>query len=328
MRKLTIYRRYLYNTDCYASGKTQNNKGVQIHSTGANNPRLRRYVQPDPARLLPNPNNNDWNHPGKTTCAGGAVGKMDDGNDTVACYLLLPTNYRVWLSGSGKNGNANNYLFGFEICEDGLDNKDYFNRAVKEQSVLFAAWLCQQYKVAPADIVGPHGMMAVMSHRELHDIGCASNHGDIDAWLRKFGYNMNDYRGWVADALAEGVEATVIDCDMVEEETIMYEAEVLSTGYLNLRAARSTSSASMAKMRYGEMVEVLDDSDKIWWKVKYKDMLGFAMSQYLRRIATEPQPTDEAEETLLAEAKKVKEELVTAVTMANYVLKKLEAVGV
>ena len=36
----------LTENDCYQTGRTIRPKGVMVHSTGANNPSLRRYVQP------------------------------------------------------------------------------------------------------------------------------------------------------------------------------------------------------------------------------------------------------------------------------------------
>lgn len=39
-----------------------------VHSTGANNPNLRRYVQPDDGVLGVNSNQNDWNRPGLEVC--------------------------------------------------------------------------------------------------------------------------------------------------------------------------------------------------------------------------------------------------------------------
>ena len=56
---------------CYRQTSRMTIKGVLWHSTGANNPWLKRYVQPDDnapdreellALLGKNPYNNDWNH--------------------------------------------------------------------------------------------------------------------------------------------------------------------------------------------------------------------------------------------------------------------------
>ena len=62
MNQLTIYRQYFTNTDCYKAGVIQKPIGIQVHSTGANNPYLKRYVQPNDGRLGVNSNKNDHNH--------------------------------------------------------------------------------------------------------------------------------------------------------------------------------------------------------------------------------------------------------------------------
>lgn len=101
MHHLKIYKRLFYNADCYHQGTRQTQRGVQIHSTGANNPWLRRYVGPDDGRLGVNQYGNHSNKPGSTVCASAYIGKQADG--TVAVYQTLPWDMRCWLSGSGKN---------------------------------------------------------------------------------------------------------------------------------------------------------------------------------------------------------------------------------
>lgn len=213
MNHLTIYRRLFYDSDCYKAGVIQRQRGVQVHSTGANNPWLRRYVQPDDGRLGENPNNNSHNRPGNV-CASAYIGKQADG--TVAVYQTLPWDMRCWLSGSGKNGNANKLGYaGFEICEDGLENPEYF-AAVMEKAILLTAHLCQLFGVTPDTVVKetPDGpALAVMDHQELHALGLASNHGDVKHWMKKFGWTMDIFREKVSDAMAEGVDVTYIDCD-------------------------------------------------------------------------------------------------------------------
>lgn len=210
MRQLTIYRRLFYDSDCYKKGTRQTNIGVQVHSTGANNPWLKRYVQPDDGRLGVNKNGNSHNRPNGTVCAGAYIGKLADG--TVAVYETLPEDMRCWLSGNGVNGNANRLgYFGFEVCEDGLKDEQYFTEAVLHLAVLYTAYLCQQYGVRAGQLV--NGRLPVLDHSELHREGLASNHGDITSWLRRFGYNMNDFRRLVSEALEEGMEVTIVDVD-------------------------------------------------------------------------------------------------------------------
>ena len=60
------------NNNCYKSGKKHNVKGIMVHSTGANNPELRRYVAPDDGTIGKNQYGNDWNRPtpdGREICA-------------------------------------------------------------------------------------------------------------------------------------------------------------------------------------------------------------------------------------------------------------------
>lgn len=205
MHELTIYRLYFTESDCYRKGTKIKPCGVQVHSTGANNPWLRRYVGPDDGRLGPNPNGNTHNRPGGNVCASAYIGKLQDG--TVAVYQTLPWNYRCWLSGSGPNGNANSLGYiGFEICEDNCENEQYFNEAVRGAGVLLAAYLCQRIGIDPYSD-------KLEDHAGLHGMGLASNHGDIGLWLKKFGYTFYDFRDWVSNAMDEGVNVTYIDTE-------------------------------------------------------------------------------------------------------------------
>ena len=128
-RKLTIYRQFFTQSDCYQADDTSKFRGVQVHSTGSDNPFLWRYVQPDDGRLGVNKNGNSHNRPGGDVCASAYIGKLKDG--TVAVYQALPWDTRCWISGKGRCGNANKVGFiGFEICEDDLNSESYFHAAV------------------------------------------------------------------------------------------------------------------------------------------------------------------------------------------------------
>ena len=201
MRQLTIYRYYFTNTDCYKKNIKTTPKGIQVHSTGAANSYLKRYVGPDDGRLGSNSNNNHHNKPGLTVCASAYIGRLNDG--TPAIYQTLPWEQRCWLSGAGPNGNANKLGYiGFEICEDKKDDKTYFNQVVMELSVNLVAYLCQEYNIP---------INKVRDHRELHDMGLASNHADIQHWSKLFGVTMDDYRAAVQRAMKESVKVTYID---------------------------------------------------------------------------------------------------------------------
>jgi N-acetylmuramoyl-L-alanine amidase len=58
---MNLHKLYLTENDGYKAGKKHTVKGIMVHSTGANNPNLRRYVGPDDGLLGKNQYNNHWN---------------------------------------------------------------------------------------------------------------------------------------------------------------------------------------------------------------------------------------------------------------------------
>lgn len=193
---------YFIANDCYTSGRTITPKGVMVHSTGANNPKLARYVQPVKGQanynqiikeIGTNKNHNDWNNPGLNVCTHAFIGKKANG--TVDAVQTLPWNRRGWHAGTGTSGGtANNTHIAFEICEDGLDDPTYFSKAYSK-AVELTAMLCKTYKLNPlADGV-------VICHSEGYQRGIASNHGDVMHWFPKFGKSMDTFRSDVAKAM-------------------------------------------------------------------------------------------------------------------------------
>lgn len=200
--------------DCYKSGRTIKPRGVMVHSTGANNPTVKRYVQPsktDPnfaalrAQIGTNANGNDWNRAGVQKCVHAFIGKIADGS--VATVQTLPFDFRAWHAGKGNKGSANDTHISFEICEDGLTDKAYFAKVYRE-AVELAAFLCKEYGI------NPQADGAVICHAEGHDRGTASNHGDILHWFPKHGKTMADFRADVAAEMQTAEE---------EEEMVYYK---------------------------------------------------------------------------------------------------------
>ncbi len=180
----------LVNNDCYTAGRTITPTGVMVHSTGANNPTLKRYVQPDDGLLGTNYNSNDWNRSGITKCVHAFIGQLENGD--VATYQTLPWNHRGWHAG----GSANNTHIGFEICEDALTDAAYFN-TVYQESVELVAYLCTEYGLKPlADGV-------ILCHSEGYTRGVASNHSDVMHWFPSYGKSMDTFRQDVAEAMEE-----------------------------------------------------------------------------------------------------------------------------
>ncbi len=182
----------LTNNDCYKAGKTIVPKGIMVHSTGANNPWLKRYVGPDDGLLGQNIYNNHWNTPkpgGRQVCVHAFIGKLADGS--IATYQTLPWNHRGWHAGSGSSGSANDTHIGFEICEDSLTDAAYFS-AVYKEAVELCVYLCKQYGLSEKDIV---------CHSEGYRLGIASNHADVMHWFPKHGKSMDTFRADVKSKL-------------------------------------------------------------------------------------------------------------------------------
>ena len=182
----------LTNNACFKAGKTITPKGIMVHSTGANNPWLKRYVGPNDGLLGINQYNNHWNQDkpdGRQVCVHAFIGKLADG--TIATYQTLPWNHRGWHGGSGSKGSVNDTHIGFEICEDGLLDSTYFDKVYRE-AVELCVYLCKNYGLTEKNI---------LCHSEGHKLGIASNHADVMHWFPKHDKSMDTFRADVKNAL-------------------------------------------------------------------------------------------------------------------------------
>ena len=191
---------------CYKGTKKMTVKGILWHSTGANNPTLRRYVQPDDndknrAELLKkigkNSYGNDFNHIYLEAGLNAWIGELAD--ETVTTVQTMPWDYRPWGCGSGSKGSCNDGWIQFEICEDGLTSKTYFNKVYKEACEL-TAYLCTLYKLDPKGYTTLNGVKVpvILCHADSYDLGLGSGHADVMHWFKKHGKTMNDVRNDVA----------------------------------------------------------------------------------------------------------------------------------
>ncbi len=187
---MNLKKLILTQNACFKAGRTIVPKGIMVHSTGANNPTLKRYAGPDDGLLGKNEYNNHWNQDrpdGRQVCVHAFIGKLADG--TIATYQTLPWNHRGWHAGC----SANDTHIGFEICEDALTDASYFNDAYKE-AVELCIYLCKQYSLTEKNIV---------CHSEGYDLGIASNHADVMHWFPKHGKSMDSFRLEVSKLLSE-----------------------------------------------------------------------------------------------------------------------------
>ena len=194
----------LTKNPCYTAGRKITVKGLMLHSVGCPQPKASVFI-------------NSWNSPSyDNACVHGFI----DGNDGTV-YQTLPWNHRGWHCGSGSKGSGNNTHIGVEMCEpacikytsganftcsDTATAKAVAKRTYEAAVELFAM-LCRQYSMNPtADGV-------IISHREGHSRGIASNHGDPEhLWTQLgMGYTMDTFRQAVKAAMDGGSSAETTD---------------------------------------------------------------------------------------------------------------------
>ena len=184
----------LTKNPCYTAGRTITVKGLMLHSVGCSQPSALAFIK-------------NWNSPSfERACVHGFI----DGNDGTV-YQTLPWNHRGRHSGSSINGSANNTHIGVEMCEpaciiytggatfkcsDLATAKAVEERTYKAAVELFAM-LCKEFNLDPlADGV-------VISHKEGHARGIASNHGDPEHLWSQLGlpYTMDTFRKAVKEQM-------------------------------------------------------------------------------------------------------------------------------
>lgn len=212
---MNLHKLIFTKNACYKKGVKITPKGIMVHSTGANNPWLKRYVGPDDGLLGTNVYGNHWNASGLALCVHAFIGKLKDGS--VATYQTLPWDHRGWHCA----GDANNTHISFEICEDGLNDATYFKK-VYQEAVELTAMLCKEYNLDPlADGV-------VICHSEGYTRGIASNHGDVMHWFPKHGKSMDTFRKDVHATMRGTVGSTTTETK--GENTVNIELTVLKRG--------------------------------------------------------------------------------------------------
>lgn len=241
---MTLKECYAIENDCYKARILINKgkpTGIVVHSTGCNNKNLKRYVQPVKGQdyydevikdLGKNTNGNSWNQAkpgGKRICCHAFIGVNAAGK--VETYQILPWIWCCWNCASGPKGSYNlnpTAHIQFEIQEDALTDANYFANAMKEAQEL-CAYLCKCYDLDVSTIV---------SHKEAHALGYASNHGDPENWLSKFGKDMKWFR--------KEVQA-ILDKDKKKDESVQKPTTTTTTKPTTSKPATTTETKSNFK---------------------------------------------------------------------------------
>lgn len=284
LKECIFYDSANYNWNTYKSIKYIDKvAGIVVHSTGANNPNLKRYVQPTSknakaaeilADLGKNAYGNHWNNSAKKVLVHAFIGKNAKG--TVETYQVLPFDRTCWGCGQASKGSFNynpQAHIQFEICEDNLTDEKYFKAAMTEAQE-FCAYLCKKFNL---------DVSTVVSHAEAHKKGYASNHGDIDHWLKRHGKTMDWFRAQVKSIMSTG--KTTVSTEEKEASTKKETASTVAhykTGTpLNLKNVKlyvsstaSTAAKTISGTYYVWSDEVIKGRIRITTKASFVGITG------------------------------------------------------
>lgn len=200
---MEIVESILKNNPCYKAGKKIRVQGLMLHSVGCPQPSAEVFVK-------------KWND---ANYGRACVHAFIDANSGKV-YQTLPWDHRAWHCGGG----GNNTHIGVEMCEpacikytggatftcsDESKAKEIVERTYRAAVELFA-FLCREYGLNPlADGV-------IVSHKEGHDKGIASGHGDPDHLFKQLntGYTMDTFRQAVSDAMSGNAEKITVPGNM------------------------------------------------------------------------------------------------------------------
>lgn len=227
---MKLVQSILTKNPCYTAGRKITVKGLMLHSVGCSQPKASVFI-------------NSWNNASySNACVHGFI----DGNDGTV-YQTLPWNHRGWHAG----GDANNTHIGVEMCEpacikytggasftcsDTATARAVAKRTYEAAVELFAM-LCKEYGLNP--------LTAIISHKEGHAKGIASNHGDPEHLWKGLGmsYTMDTFRQAVKAEMAgtttpapSGLQATAFKdmskADIIAKVGPLFTADQKSSGIL------------------------------------------------------------------------------------------------
>lgn len=277
---------YQTKNGAYTAGKQIRVKGAVLHSYGT--------PQPNPEVLVKN-----WDKASASACVHEHVGK-DLIVVTLPCLEEVGIATRGWHAG----GAANNTHLGAEMTEpstikyvggsswielgDGSNTKAHVLATYKNAVQEFAAF-CKFHNLDPL------ASGVILSHREAHAKGIASNHGDVEHLWNKFGLTMNQFRQDVKKAMA-GVDVNfggtveVTDTSTQAVNSLSGTVTVKYTGDdgLNIRTAPAYTAEVKEIVHKGTFTVVGISEDEKWYKLESGGFIT-AIPSYVTFKATEEQ---------------------------------------
>ena len=256
---------------CYTGGRLIDVKGMYLHSIGCPCEKAQNIIN----------NENQAN-------AGAAVQAVVQANGEVwqglPVYPETKKAMRNWHCGSGSKGSGNNTHIGIEMTEpatikytggsswvevgDGSNTKAVVLANYKN-AVAYFALRCKQFGLDPLK----DGV--IISHKEGHDRGYASNHGDPEHIWGKFGLTMNQFRRDVKTAMTGGTisvtgQPTVVETGSQKVNALNGTVMVIyeKSDGINIRTAPTFGDNVVKVVKKGAAYTVTGISaDEKWYQI-------------------------------------------------------------
>lgn len=270
---MEIVESILTQNPCYKAGKKIQVKGLMLHSVGCPQPSAEVFVR-------------KWNSP---DASRACVHAFIDGK-TGKVYQTLPWEHRAWHGG----GSSNNTHIGVEMCEPACikyTGGSTFSCSDREQALAVVrrtydsavelfAFLCSKFGLDPLK----DGV--IVSHKEGHDRGIASGHGDPDhLWNGlQSGHSMDKFRQDVKAAMS-GTKASASSLPQASPAaapgnmTISDKGVELIAKYEGCRLEAYKCPAGVWTIGYGHTAGV-KEGDKLTSQEAAKDLLKKDLEKY------------------------------------------------
>lgn len=246
--------------------------GVFVHSTGAVNKTLKRWVDA-PDVVGKNQYGNHWNQTSATKSVHAWIGL--DKDDQIIVAQALPYDRACWGAGGGSKGSYNynpHAYIQFEICQGRDTDADYYWAAIRVAEE-YCAHLCREFGWTADQIT---------SHKEAHAAGYASNHGDPQSWMKHFDDDMDKFRSRVA-ALLNGEKTLVesvpnVDAEIPIKEDVQDQNTGVKTVKVELQQLKNGSRGTQVKTLQRLLNAMFYDCgtvDGIWGTKTNKAVLAF-----------------------------------------------------
>ena len=257
---MKIIKQYAVENDCYKANKKIKVKGLMLHSVGCNQPKASVFA-------------NTWNKSGITICVHAVIDALD--GTVIQC---LPWDRRGWHGGGTSNNTHIGVEMGEPACIKYTNGSNFTVSDLKtaqkcaitayNSAVELFAYLCEKYELDPlADGV-------IVSHKEGHDRGIASNHGDPEHLWK--GLNLE----YTMDGFRKDVKEKMIKTE-VEFKPFVVRVKISN---LNLRKGAGLKYASTGMCPKGAytIVEVKSADGYEWGKLK--SGVGWIALKYTTKV--------------------------------------------